>query len=387
MSGRDRNAPCPCGSGKKYKKCCLSKTEGAPRYLPTDEQELRKWLEGLPESDEALHLLFEDVPDEVFEDEIAGPIARGHLTAYMVVEILGDANHPLHAELSARVQDHEPPAGEQAYLKQAASAILRPFELVEIHRGHGATLRDVLTDEVIRVYHPPFGNPEMEGETMMIRLVPRGPSGEAEPILPWLPFPRPAVETDENGEELADDTNWYIDELREAWAAHRESNPDAGIAALLDAFLRAEVPGAFRSWYEALRGLPAGDMQTPDGHPIEDVDVVFEVPDAAALAAALDARADLKRTGDDWEWLRPIKRAGDASTEPGAESTEGGELTALAWLRLESDRLLVQCIARAHAEQLRATFEAELAPHVRFLEIVGVEDEADFDASGHTDEA
>ena len=25
-----RNAPCPCGSGKKYKKCCLSR-EGAPR--------------------------------------------------------------------------------------------------------------------------------------------------------------------------------------------------------------------------------------------------------------------------------------------------------------------------------------------------------------------
>ena len=22
-----RNAPCPCGSGKKYKKCCLNKTK------------------------------------------------------------------------------------------------------------------------------------------------------------------------------------------------------------------------------------------------------------------------------------------------------------------------------------------------------------------------
>ena len=26
-----RNAPCPCGSGKKYKKCCLGKTENAVR--------------------------------------------------------------------------------------------------------------------------------------------------------------------------------------------------------------------------------------------------------------------------------------------------------------------------------------------------------------------
>jgi SWIM/SEC-C metal-binding protein len=26
----DRNGPCPCGSGKKYKKCCGAVTTGAP---------------------------------------------------------------------------------------------------------------------------------------------------------------------------------------------------------------------------------------------------------------------------------------------------------------------------------------------------------------------
>jgi uncharacterized protein YecA (UPF0149 family) len=28
MKGRDRNSPCPCGSGKKFKKCCGSTTAG-----------------------------------------------------------------------------------------------------------------------------------------------------------------------------------------------------------------------------------------------------------------------------------------------------------------------------------------------------------------------
>jgi len=28
-----RNDPCPCGSGKKYKKCCLGKEDGATRRL------------------------------------------------------------------------------------------------------------------------------------------------------------------------------------------------------------------------------------------------------------------------------------------------------------------------------------------------------------------
>ncbi len=32
----NRNAPCPCGSGKKYKKCCLPKHEEARRILPSN---------------------------------------------------------------------------------------------------------------------------------------------------------------------------------------------------------------------------------------------------------------------------------------------------------------------------------------------------------------
>jgi hypothetical protein len=36
-----RNEPCPCGSGKKYKKCCLGKTEAARRPHPAPPAELR----------------------------------------------------------------------------------------------------------------------------------------------------------------------------------------------------------------------------------------------------------------------------------------------------------------------------------------------------------
>ena len=34
MTKMGRNAPCPCGSGKKYKKCCLLNQEGAKRHSP-----------------------------------------------------------------------------------------------------------------------------------------------------------------------------------------------------------------------------------------------------------------------------------------------------------------------------------------------------------------
>ena len=34
MSKIGRNAPCPCGSGKKYKKCCLLNQDGRPTSVP-----------------------------------------------------------------------------------------------------------------------------------------------------------------------------------------------------------------------------------------------------------------------------------------------------------------------------------------------------------------
>ncbi|NLF16454.1 MAG: hypothetical protein GX595_04250 [Lentisphaerae bacterium] len=29
-----RNDPCPCGSGRKYKKCCLNKSRATPGIAP-----------------------------------------------------------------------------------------------------------------------------------------------------------------------------------------------------------------------------------------------------------------------------------------------------------------------------------------------------------------
>jgi tetratricopeptide (TPR) repeat protein len=38
MTKTGRNAPCPCGSGKKYKKCCLLREDGSKRYSPKPKE-------------------------------------------------------------------------------------------------------------------------------------------------------------------------------------------------------------------------------------------------------------------------------------------------------------------------------------------------------------
>jgi hypothetical protein len=40
-----RNDPCPCGSGKKYKKCCLIRQElDAQTQAVIEEKEFQEWL-------------------------------------------------------------------------------------------------------------------------------------------------------------------------------------------------------------------------------------------------------------------------------------------------------------------------------------------------------
>jgi tetratricopeptide (TPR) repeat protein len=69
-----RNALCPCGSGKKYKKCCLANDEAAERALRTPDGQ-RQMLEAAVWEDDGLDDLSNSVLDLIkaqrFDDALA----------------------------------------------------------------------------------------------------------------------------------------------------------------------------------------------------------------------------------------------------------------------------------------------------------------------------
>jgi tetratricopeptide (TPR) repeat protein len=80
MAKVGRNAPCPCGSGKKYKKCCLLRQDGKMqtdvqpmRFIPvyTDLDQLSNSVvdlikqDRLDEAEAVSHKLLTDYPDQV----------------------------------------------------------------------------------------------------------------------------------------------------------------------------------------------------------------------------------------------------------------------------------------------------------------------------------
>ena|ERR1051326_4089562 len=86
MASIDRNAPCPCGSGKKYKKCCAWKdatAAAAARIASLPVREANAWkmpdgdfiAEIKPELDEAVDRLLERV------EQGEGRSVRGQIAA------------------------------------------------------------------------------------------------------------------------------------------------------------------------------------------------------------------------------------------------------------------------------------------------------------------
>ena len=80
MAKVGRNAPCPCGSGKKYKKCCLLRKDGKTqtdvelmRFIPvfTELDQLSNSVvdlikqNRLDEAEAASHKLLTDYPDQI----------------------------------------------------------------------------------------------------------------------------------------------------------------------------------------------------------------------------------------------------------------------------------------------------------------------------------
>jgi hypothetical protein len=164
-----RNDPCPCGSGKKYKQCCLSK---ATLAFPGPETLDTPWSRQRDASDhltaDLMRLMKRDFGDALLDawadfnqDDDPVPLSDmpeeiSIFSPYVLFE--WDPEKPL------RRRALKPRGGvvAQAYLKKAASrlsgleylileqAITRPvsfYEIVRVHPGQGAVLRDLLIGE------------------------------------------------------------------------------------------------------------------------------------------------------------------------------------------------------------------------------------------------
>ncbi len=187
MPKTGRNEPCPCGSGRKYKKCCLRKERRAPAYSREARESALARLEAFVERPEL------EEEDLTAERAFWGDLLEraDSLTDPDLIAMADDAYDGWFC-FDWRVWDHrrvvdhlleaEPdlPPGERAYLRQAAESCMSLYEVVDVHPGASVRVRDLLRAGEVTVTERLGSRMLHRWDVLAARIVPRGISGGPE---------------------------------------------------------------------------------------------------------------------------------------------------------------------------------------------------------------
>ncbi|HKB25423.1 MAG TPA: SEC-C metal-binding domain-containing protein [Methylomirabilota bacterium] len=347
MSAVGRNDSCPCGSGKKYKRCCLGKDAPAPGA----------WTAG--ERDGALARLMRFSRRAEFDGDRAAAeltfwgkrlerLTRAEAREAMDFEQSRVGFHewlvfdcPLHGggtiveRFLAREGDGLR-SGERRYLARMRLSHLRPYEIQAVRLDEGLDLLDLWANKRVPVRERLATRQLVQWDVLAARVI-LGPHGA--PVLDGSPYLYPARE-----KELI---------LR---VLRRLSRSLRGKLPLRDetAFFK-NIGMAFHDlWLELVARRPMPTSVTAEGDEVMLCRAVFDVRDRAALEAALANRPELERQDDgSYAWL--------------AESAdEGGFRRGFGTFVLEERRVVLETISRQRAERGRALLEAAAGPAVAY---------------------
>jgi SEC-C motif-containing protein len=308
-----RNDPCPCGSGRKFKKCCLAR-EAVVGFTHEDRHRAIDRLVDFalrPELDDehlsATEAFWADWVERHGEEDGRHAMeleeSAHAFTLWFAVDVrLARGVTPL--ELMLRREMAELTPGERDYLERMRETHLRPYEIVEAS-AEGLRLLDLWTGEPV-VLHGREGTKKLvRWDVLALRLV-RHANGDLESD--GLPYVYPVQEK-----------RALLRMLRRAHRDFKATNPSGTD---VEFFKRAGMR-FHHFWLEtAAFQPPASLVTTPEGTSLGRASAIFHVDDRDALVGALDDCRELERDeGGGWVWL-----GDEAETPP-----------VLGWLTLEDD--------------------------------------------------
>lgn len=341
MTEIGRNAPCPCGSGQKYKKCCLAKNEAAraadrPPQNPRDRVmpallrfAFTPQFDG--DHDIAMRLFWADRLDsmrpEAVQALLASDDAQVKYNAWFVWDLEIEDGLTV-ADLFLARRGRLLDTAERAFIDCMRRSHLRLYQIEMVDRGVGVTLRDLWTKDTVFVH-------ERLGSEQLVR---------------WDVIAARVATHREDHPEFEGGMYLYqaadkAELLRVLRGYHRSFRRRFPRATLADFFKRHAF--VFNHlWLDLVVARPLPKMLTAEGDDMMFTRSVFDVVDPAALRSALEQRDDVDLTDDGaFIWL---------------EDDQGFRRT-LGTFRLEGSRLTLETVSRARDERGRAWL-AQAAP-------------------------
>ena len=272
MAKTARNAPCPCGSGRKYKQCCLLEEERLARQARDDSR---------------VGQLISDWSVEQFGDELARAFEEFHPESHRIEErdfallvtwfnsdrVLSGGGTPAARYLARPDLDPD----ERDVAERIAAARLGLYRVRSIVPGRSLELEDILTGTSSVAASPMVSHEVVRWDLVLCRVMPGGPVASLwGPVLVYAPDEEPELRA-----ELA--------RLAEAHGLSRD------LGGFIEVFRAASR--------ELLRFVPPSRLAEPsyftaEGDPIVSASAVWRLADPDAAFVALDTPPELLWVGE-----------------------------------------------------------------------------------------
>ena len=340
MAKIGRNEPCPCGSGKKFKRCCLTKGVPVLSFTPEDRQIALGMLESfvekeLGQEDDAAYDLFydqwHDRLDELDPAWIELSEAVFDMWLFLDYRLSGDT---LVVDL---LLDRIPQldSGVLQYLKLLRDTALRLYEVVDVLPGKSLTLRDVHSGAKVTVPERLGSRSLTRYALVAARVIARGPSGQPEIESGILHIPNLIRKQ-------------AISQLTSHRKNYRREHPLAGETD----FFKEMGPFFHGAWMSCLLDPPIPHLANTDGEDMVITVTQFEVLDSAGLTAALNSAKKLEQEEDGAAWIWSGKN-------------QKGKLVTLGRLVLKGEILELECNSVRRGERGRALLDRLAAGMIR----------------------
>jgi hypothetical protein len=342
-----RNEPCPCGSGLKYKKCCLNKASAiAVTYRPAERDSALTKLMRFSRRDEfaethkaAIELFWGDWSAEEPDDErdavmksMSATLAYHSWFAYDFD--LGEGRTVL--DLFLEKDAGKLGEGERLFLEGMRGSHLRLYEILEVKPDQGFTVRDLWDDRRLYV-HERTGTREIVAWDIVVGRI--GAGGGGETVFEILPYLFPAADKDD-----------LLKGLRKAHQLFTREFPDQDLCG----FFRKMAPVFHKLWLDRVALPPRPKIITGDGEAFIFAKVIFDLLDRATARRSLADRDDIVDHGDGtYVWLEP---AGSFQRSVGT-------------MIFEEKRVVFETTSQKRAEKARDELPGLLAGTVRFRAI------------------
>jgi len=319
-----RNDPCPCGSGKKYKKCCLISTQivnGREDSIREKlVQDLLRFFKRHYEDrlDDAMYIFWDDFDPDEHLSEATLRSADINFWEWIVFDYLVDEDNDKKL-IDLYLEKHKIiSADEHRILIMMKNSVISLYEVQEVFPEKGLLLKDLVLGGEYDVQEKAATRSLSKWDIFAARLL----HVDGSYIMSGAVYPYNL----KFKERMLADIQGEFEDYTVDW-------PDA----TLDEFLKNNSEIFNFYWYDVIQNPPPLKFATTSGEPFLLSKAVFEITDKQAVMNGLQNIKGFEQDKDDFVWLD--------------NRNDEGSATVLGNIEIKENKLVLSCNSKKRLEK------------------------------------